>query len=900
MNEYQSIKFHMTDDTVKLPSRATHVSFSQTARLPMQPLPQPRLTAISLFVFGWPLCLAYFSANSTGMAYANQTDSVPQAASTVEDVKALMQAGEYEQAIAAAKQQVDKRVWNESWPRLLIEGYMTVGDYDRARSEYEVAIERFGDSIPLRLLGVDVYRMTNNAPQAEKQLDEIETLLRQSPWRYSNRSNLVPVGEFYLMRGEDPKQVLKICFDQAVKLDPKNIDAHVATARMALSKNDAQVAAQSLDKALALAPKDPEVLYLAAKAWNETERGRKEGFLQRSLDSNPRFVPSLLYAAETQMDSERYDAAREILNRVEAIQSRNPILWSLCAAIAHLTGDYELEGNARRTALERWNLNPAVDHTIGRHLSLHYRFEEGAEYQRRSLAMDPNYAPARTQLAQDLLRLGKTEEGWSLVDGIRQSDPYDVSIYNLKQLQAKLAKFTTLEAPGFVVRMDAKEAEIYGDDVMLLLGQARDTLVPKYRAELQEPIFVEIFPRQQEFAIRTFGMPGGEGFLGVCFGRLITANSPAALQVDSNWRSVLWHEYCHVVTLQKTKNKMPRWLSEGISVYEERQRDPSWGEQINPTYREMLLADDMVPISRLSGAFLNPKSPLHLQFAYFASSLAVEFWIDRFGMQGLQKLLEDLSIGMRQEEALARLPGSLEILDQEFLEFVRDKAKQMAPSADFAPLPKDPSLDVQRWLAEHPNSYFGNRQALEISMKSKDWASARKIADHLITLWPGDSSNEGIYWKLAVICRELGDHDAEYDSLIELSHRASAPREGLLRVTELAKDRQSKMMFRTSEILQGIDPMSDAVQELRSLAAEQTYDPHTARNALRALLALDPIDPASILYRLARASIQLDDRKQAKRYCLQSLEESPRFTDALKLLLELQDSANDKPLPENR
>jgi tetratricopeptide (TPR) repeat protein len=844
--------------------------------------------------------LAFFSENSSGNVYANQADSTPQAASSVEDVKALMQAGEYEQAIAAAKQQVDKRVWNEAWPRLLIEGYLTVGDYDRARAEYEFAIERFGDSIPLRLLGVQVYRMTNNAPQADKQLDEIETLLRQSPWRYSNRSNLVPVGEFYLMRGEDPKQVLKICFDQAVKLDPKNIEAHVATARMALSKNDAQVAAQSLDKALTLAPKDPEVLYLAAKAWNETERGRKEGFLQRSLESNPRFVPSLLYAAEKQMDSERYEAAREILNRVEAIQSRNPILWSLRAAIAHLLGDYELEGNARRTALERWNLNPEVDHTIGRHLSLHYRFEEGTEYQRRSLAMDPNYAPARTQLAQDLLRLGKTEEGWSLVDGIRQSDPYDVSIYNLKQLQAKLAKFTTLEAPGFVVRMDTKEAEIYGDDVMLLLGQARETLVPKYRAELQEPIFVEIFPRQQEFAIRTFGMPGGEGFLGVCFGRLITANSPAALQVDSNWRSVLWHEYCHVVTLQKTKNKMPRWLSEGISVYEERQRDPAWGEQINPTYREMLLADDMVPISRLSGAFLNPKSPLHLQFAYFASSLAVEFWIERFEMKGLQKLLEDLSIGMRQEEALARLPGSLELLDQEFLEFVRDKARQMAPSADFAPLPKDPSLDLQSWLAEHPNSYFGNRQALEMLMKSKDWGSARKIADHLIALWPDDSSNEGIYWKLSVICKELGDHDAEYNALIELSRRASSPREGLLRVTELAKDRQSKMMLRTSDILQGIDPMSDAVQELRSFAAEQTEDPYTARNALRALLALDPIDPASVLYRLARSSLKLNDKKQAKRYCLQSLEESPRFTDALDLLLELRDSANDKPLPDNR
>ena len=47
-----------------------------------------------------------------------------------------------------------------------------------------------------------------------------------------------------------------------------------------------------------------------------------------------------------------------------------------------------------------------VDHIIGEKLSSAYRFAEGAAYQRRSLEMDPQYLPARTQLAQDLLRLG--------------------------------------------------------------------------------------------------------------------------------------------------------------------------------------------------------------------------------------------------------------------------------------------------------------------------------------------------------------------------------------------------------------------------------------------------------------------------------------------------------------
>ena len=44
-----------------------------------------------------------------------------------------------------------------------------------------------------------------------------------------------------------------------------------------------------------------------------------------------------------------------------------------------------------------------------------------------------------------------------------------------------------------------------------------------------------------------------------------------------------------MVTLSKTHNKMPRWLSEGISVYEEERADPAWGTALNPQFRAMIL-----------------------------------------------------------------------------------------------------------------------------------------------------------------------------------------------------------------------------------------------------------------------------------------------------------------------
>jgi hypothetical protein len=67
---------------------------------------------------------------------------------------------------------------------------------------------------------------------------------------------------------------------------------------------------------------------------------------------------------------------------------------------------------------------------------------------------------------------------------------------------------------------------------------------------LKRPVLVEFFGAQQDFAIRTFGALGGQGMLGVCFGTVVTMNSPGSLAHGrNNWESTLWHEFCHVITL---------------------------------------------------------------------------------------------------------------------------------------------------------------------------------------------------------------------------------------------------------------------------------------------------------------------------------------------------------------
>ncbi len=268
-------------------------------------------------------------------------------------------------------------------------------------------------------------------------------------------------------------------------------------------------------------------------------------------------------------------------------------------------------------------------------------------------------------------------------------DGYDVATFNLVTLRARLQKFTTVARKGFhgfQIRMDPAEARVYGDEVARLLEEASGTLDRKYGFQRSSTVAVEIFPDQADFAVRTFGMPGGAGYLGVCFGSLITMNSPAGTgAMPVSWRSVLWHEYAHVVTLGLTGNKIPRWLSEGISVHEELARDPHWGQRMTPRYRQMIQAGELQPVGKLSAAFITPKTGEHLVFAYYQSALVVEFLVERYGHKALKAVLEDLGRGVEINKALAARAAPLPELEKSFEAFARKRAEAVAPTGGLHP-----------------------------------------------------------------------------------------------------------------------------------------------------------------------------------------------------------------------
>ncbi|MGH7958310.1 MAG: peptidase MA family metallohydrolase, partial [Opitutaceae bacterium] len=475
-----------------------------------------------------------------------------------------------------------------------------------------------------------------------------------------------------------------------------------------------------------------------------------------------------------------------------------------------------------------------------------------------------------------------------------ERDEYDVEAYNLVTLRDTMNKYAALSNDDFVIRMAAPEVAVYGPRVLSLLRKAKDVLTAKYGIELAKPTYVEIFADQRDFAVRTFGLPDVAGFLGVCFGRVVTANSPASSSSPTNWESVLWHEFCHVVTLQMTKNKMPRWLSEGISVYEERQANPSWGMRIDPRYREMILGEDLVPVGKLSGAFLTPKSSRHMQFAYLQSSLVVEYIIGQFGVEKLRAILADLREGTEINAALAKYTVPLETLETEFAAYAKEQANQLAPKLGWErPEPEllmpGAEAKLAEWEKDHPDNYWLLRLKAQRLIEQQKWEEAKAPLQRLVELYPQQKGAESAYRSLVSAHRALNDPAAEREVLnkwVEVDDEAT---DGYLRLMELAAaEKDWPTVTRNSERYLAVNPLVPPPYRYLAQAATASGDDSSAVVAWRTLIQLDVPERAEGHYQLAALLHKRGDDVEARRHTLLALEETPRYRAALRLLLDLR------------
>ncbi|MDH4410203.1 MAG: peptidase MA family metallohydrolase [Verrucomicrobiales bacterium] len=797
------------------------------------------------------------------------------------------------------------------WRVLHFEALAAIGRYEEAYDEAKKTAERFREDLGALLRLHRFFKIHGYKEDAAARLADLNLAAKAVPKKERTTLDLVHLGEAALILGADPSKVIEQYFGPAKRVQPKGkevppglLEAHLASARLAEAKEDLKKAAENYGDALKLAPTNPEALFGMAKALFPSDREAGTTYLEKTRAEAPLHFGALLLQAESAINFEQYEAATELLNLVESVNPRHPEAHSYRAILAELErNDHTAFEQARGIALSVWRDNPEIDYLIGRVLSRKYRYEEGAQAQKRALAFDPGFLPAKLQLALDYLRLGRVDAAWPLAKEVAAADPYNVLAFNLEVLEKEIASFTSVKTPDFIIRLPPEEAEIYGERVVEILTEAKKVLGEKYGLIIDHPTLVEFYPDQQDFAIRSFGSLGGDGLLGVCFGSVVTMNSPGSITAaKSNWEATLWHEYCHVITLTATKNKMPRWLSEGISVYEEKQRQANWGQEMNPDYRKMILEENaLTPVGDMSQAFFQAKDSMAVMFAYYQSMLVVEHLVETYGLEKLRAILADLGEGALVNDAIARHTVPMEEFETSFALFATKLAEAYGPGVDWTkPKPEEMNpralLSIASYLKDHPNHFEARRLLTEQLLEAKNWDAAIESADAFITLLPEYTGQGNGYTFKALALRSKEDAVGEATVLELLAAKSAEAFQAYQRLIEVnfEKGNWDGVITNAARGL-AINPFTERIHYCSGCAHEAKAQPALAVRAFENALRLNPANPSEVRFRLAR-NLKGDDPAAAKRHLLDALADSPRYREAHGMLIEIVEGRPTTPV----
>ena len=814
----------------------------------------------------------------------------------IEPMRELYQHGEYERVAEISRIFIERGQPSPEWWIFRLKACHELGRVDDLVKVADEAVAKHPKELPVLITCHEVLTAWGKKEAATKILQQINAVAKTMPASQRTARDTVALGRAALAAGADPQKVIQQFLDPAKKKDAKLKDVYMALGELALAKSDYARAANEFREGLKHHDEDPELRFGLARSFQSSDRKRSQELVDQILEGNPFHPGAHLLKAEHHIGAEEYDEARLALDPAIEVNPHHPEAWGLRAVLSLLQDNKPKDAEqARAEGLKLWAQNPGVDMLIGRSLSRGYRFKEAAEHLREALKLDPGSLPAKLHLCQALFRLGQEDEAWKLAKEVRDADGYNVQAYNIGLLEAEMKGFKVRETPDFVLKLPARDDAIYGDRALELLTEAKKVLCAKYGLTLDHPVLVEFFPSQQDFAIRTFGNLGGQGILGACFGTVVTMNSPQGIASNrSNWEGTLWHEFCHVVTLSVTHNRMPRWLSEGISVHDEAKRDPSWGMRMTATYRRMTLDEEtLTPMSKMSRAFLSPKSSDHIMFAYYEASQAVDWLLKKYGEKKFQAVLKDLADGRRINEALERNCDDVAKLDEAFAEHMRKLAESFAPKGDWEK-PEREDVDprneaaVAEYLRENPNNLWALEARTRRLVAGEQWAEALALAKRLIELAPENVGKNSGYDFAAKSYRALKQTEGETAMLREWAARDGGADEALLRLVELdAEAKNWKSVRENAQKLLGIQPFLKQPYELMARAGEALGNGDSAVWALQKLMILGPDHPVEVNFSLARL-LREKDNVAAKRHLLDALVEAPRFRDGHKLLLQLQ------------
>ncbi|HUK37303.1 MAG TPA: tetratricopeptide repeat protein, partial [Vicinamibacterales bacterium] len=546
----------------------------------------------------------------------------------------------------------------------------------------------------------------------------------------------------------------KAAFLEATRAAPTNVAIESAFGDLFLAKYNYAEALKSYERVLELDPRWTPALLGAAHALENDDPPQAAGAVKRLLQINPNSVDANIFLAGQAADVDHHTEARAYLAKALAINPNNIEAHGSLAALAFVednNAEFESEVEKVHAVAPQ---DAGVYRITGELLAHNYRFDDAVAMTRRALALAPRDAQALADLGAQLLRTGDETGARASLQTSFDIDPYNVVTFNSLKMLDSLDTFETVRDGDLIVRLNKDEAPVLKEYVIPLAHKALQTMAAKYEFTPTGPILIEMFPKHDDFAVRTLGLPGMIGALGACFGRVVTLDSPRARQPpgDFLWEATLWHELGHVITLQMSNQRVPRWLTEGISEWEETQARRDWTRPGEDMFARVLNHKQDIKLKELNEAFQDPK---RISLAYYQGRLVVDYMVKTFGQASLNSLLRAYGQGLDTDAALKRVmdtdlekmqAGFDQYLDREFGGLKR--ALTVPEGTDLARA----QLDALEKLAkDNPGSYpIQDTYAIALR-KARQTDDAVKVFDKAATLWPAATGDDSPHAQLAEI-----------------------------------------------------------------------------------------------------------------------------------------------------
>jgi tetratricopeptide (TPR) repeat protein len=688
----------------------------------------------------------------------------------------------------------------------------------------------------------------------------------------------------------------KAAYLEATRAAPSNVAIESSFGDFFLEKFNYAEAMKSYERVLEADPRYVPALLGAARALEDEDPPQATGAIKRLLQLNPSSVDAHIFLAGQAADVDHKAEARELLGKALVVNPSSLDAHSALAALAAVedkTQEFDAEV-AKVLAIAP--THGAVYRAAGELLARNYRFEEAVTMTRRALSLSPRDPQSLADLGAQLLRTGDEPGARQALETSYDLDPFNAVVVNSLRMLDNLDKFETIRDGDLIIRMHKDEAPVLKEYVIPLAHKALATMAAKYEMTVKGPILIEMFPKHDDFAVRTLGLPGMIGALGACFGQVVTLDSPRAKDPgDFLWEATLWHELGHVITIQMSNSRVPRWLTEGISEWEETQARKDWTRPGEAMFARTVTRGEAIKLKELNEAFQDPK---RISLAYYQGRLVVDYMVQAFGQSGLNKLLRAYGQGLDTNTALKQtLNTDLDSMQSGFDRYIERTFGQLQKALT---TPKDVDLgratvDSLRTLArDNPQSY-PVQVAFGLALrKAGSNDEAMQMFERAAALAPSAVGPESPHAQMADIALEKKDRKraiAELTALFAVDFENLGAAEQLADLLKEEGVTDPAKLRPVYERIVSLDPFRGETRSSLGRVAMQRNDYEFAAREFRTAIALKPIDPAVAHADLAESYLKAGKRDEAKRQALAALEIAPAYARAQDLLLQITDPA---------